>query len=139
MAAEDAPAIVALESQELSAWNDAQVREELELAASMQLVAWYGNIVIGWCCARHVGPEAELMKISVSAEYRRRKISTRLLECMEIQLLSAGVKCLFLDVRLQNSGAISFYHQAGFTELSRRIRYYTQPEDDALVFKKDMW
>lgn len=76
------------------------------------------------------------MKISVSGTHRREKVSTRLLGCMEIQLLSAGVKHIFLDVRLHNVAAISFYRHAGFTELSRRIRYYTQPEDDALVFRK---
>lgn len=138
MALEDIPAICAIESQEPSAWDYAQVGEELGLSASIQLVACLGNDVIGWCCARHVGPEGELMKISVSVAHRREKVSTRLIGCMEIQLLSTGVKHLFLDVRLRNVAAISFYRQAGFTELSRRIRYYTQPEDDALVFKKDM-
>jgi ribosomal-protein-alanine N-acetyltransferase len=136
MAAEDIPAICAIERQEPSAWDESQVGEELELSVSIQLVASLAGEVIGWCCARHVGPEAELMKISVTGTQRHKKVSTRLLGCMEIHLLGSGVKHMFLDVRLRNAAAISFYRQAGFTELSRRIRYYRQPEDDALVFKK---
>ena len=138
MEPEDVPGVADLESNEPSAWDAGQVGEELELSTSIQLVACRKDTVVGWCCARHVGPEAELMKISVVADSRRQKISTRLLECMEIQLLGSGVRHVFLDVRLHNAGAISFYRQAGFTELARRIRYYTQPDDDALVFKKDI-
>ena len=138
MGSGDVPAVSILERCEPSAWDAGQVAEELELSTSLQLVACREDKVIGWCCARHVGPEAELMKISVLAGSRRQKVSTRLLQCMEIQLLTSGVRHVYLDVRLHNAGAISFYRQAGFTELARRIKYYTQPDEDALVFKKDI-
>ena len=78
----------------------------------------------------------ELLKISVQAESRRQKISTRLLECLEKHLGESGVQVLFLEVRPGNKPAISFYHQVGFTEVARRIKYYSLPEDDALLFRK---
>jgi len=136
MAAEDLPSVSDLESRSPSAWQQSLILAELGRQNSIQLVAGLNNMVIGWCCSRFVGPEAELLKISVQVESRRQKISTRLLVCLEKHLGESGVQVLFLEVRSGNESAISFYHKVGFTEVARRIKYYSLPEDDALLFRK---
>jgi ribosomal-protein-alanine acetyltransferase len=138
MALEDLAPVAELERQEPSAWQDSLILAELEREESIQLVATINNQVIGWCCSRLVSPEAELLKIAVSAENRRQKISTHLLECLVNHLEESGVQVLFLEVRSHNDAALSFYRHVGFTEVARRIKYYTLPEDDALLLRKDI-
>ncbi len=138
MSAEDLTAIRDLESREPSAWHESLILSELGRHDGIQLIAGNYSAVRGWCCARFVGIEAELLKIAVQADSRRQKIATRLLECLEKQLHESAVRLLFLEVRSRNESAISFYEKVGFTEHARRIRYYTQPEDDALLLRKTL-
>jgi len=138
MAVEDLAPVTEIERQGPSAWQESLILAEFEHEESIQLVATINNQVIGWCCSRLVSPESELLKIAVSVENRRRKISTHLLECLVNHLEESGVQVLFLEVRSRNVAAISFYRHVGFTEVARRIKYYTLPEDDALLFRKDI-
>ena len=138
MSAEDLTAITALERCEPSAWEESLIRAELGRQDGIQLIAHLNSIVLGWCCGRFFDTEAELLKIAVQAGSRRQKIATRLLDSLEKQLHESGVQLLFLEVRSRNLSAISFYHKVGFTEDARRIRYYSQPVDDALLFRKTL-
>lgn len=132
----DAAPVGEIEKLEPSGWQRPLILAELDQVNSVQLVASRDSRVIGWCCCRYVGQEGELLKIGVAAEFRRQKISTRLLGCLEERLCELAVQTVFLEVRSQNRPALSFYHKTGFTEVSRRLRYYTQPVDDALILHK---
>ncbi len=136
MSAEDLIAISDLEQREPSAWRESLIRAELGRQDGIQLVASLNSAVLGWCCARFFDTEAELLKIGVQAGSRRQKIATRLLDSLEKLLHESGAQQLFLEVRSRNVSALAFYHQVGFTEVARRIRYYNRPEDDALLFRK---
>ena len=59
-----------------------------------------------------------------------------LLESFFSFYLEQGVGEMYLEVRSLNHAARTFYLGHGFTEVGRRINYYRQPSDDALVMKK---
>jgi ribosomal-protein-alanine N-acetyltransferase len=83
-----------------------------------------------------VHAEAELLKMTVAEKWRRRHAAARLLHVLEHELHEREVVRLYLEVRSKNVPAVSFYTQAGFTVNGRRINYYSQPGDDALILQK---
>jgi ribosomal-protein-alanine N-acetyltransferase len=136
MAREDVEAVADLEKQVPSPWNISLISSELDYASTLALVAEATGEVAGWCCCRHESPEAELLKVTVAAKWRRRSVATRLLISLENKLRAIGVESLYLEVRSKNVPATKFYDQAGFTVHGRRINYYSQPSDDALILQK---
>lgn len=129
-------AVACLEKRELSGWSRQSVEEELDRHASITLAAVDGGQIVGWCCARFVEEEAELLKICVAEKYRRYRCGTELLKVLQHRLQEEGVERIYLEVRSKNEAAVSFYSQLGFTPAGRRISYYTRPSDDALVLRK---
>ena len=132
----DLEAVVGLEAATASAWGRNLVAEELVCTNSIQRVATAAGNVIGWCCCRIIGEEAELLKIAVGGEYRRRGIATALLLDAEQQLCRVGARRLYLEVRRQNQAARRFYQANGFSEEGRRRAYYSRPSDDAVLLAK---
>ena len=136
IAREDVEAVADLEKQVFSPWNKSLIESELDYASSLALVAETSGELAGWCCCRHVHAEAELLKMTVAKKWRRRSVATRLLHTLERRLGKINVARLYLEVRSKNFPAVTFYNQAGFTVGGRRINYYNQPSDDALILQK---
>jgi len=134
----DVATAAAIEQHEVSAWSKNLIGSELGCAQATLLVACNNSSVIGWCCARMVGEEAELLKIGVTPVWRRRSVGTALFAELLERLLTAGVELLLLEVRSRNKAALGFYSGLGFTAVGRRIRYYSHPGDDALIMKKSV-
>ena len=138
MAHEDIEAVVQLEAQVLSPWNRSLIENELAHARSVTLAALTATGVVGWCTSRYVLDEAELLKIGVAENWRRRSMATRLLSSLEEELRDVEVLSIHLEVRSENLPAVCFYRQVGFTVTRRRINYYSQPSDDALILSKNI-
>ncbi len=129
-----------IESSSPSPWSLSQLRLELQRANGVQLAARISETVAGWCCAWNVTEEeAELLKIAVAQEHRRKGIASTLLEKLETQLEGRGTRSIFLEVRSQNSIALKFYLKSGYFQVGLRKRYYSSPEDDAIVLKKELF
>ena len=132
----DVVGVLSVENEVDSSWNKTEIEQELNNNRAISLVAQSGDQIIGWCSGRYIEPEAELLKISVKKSHRRKKIGSLLLSELALRLSQQSVTSVFLEVRAQNSSAISFYQNAGFTVLNRRRKYYQNPDDDALVFTR---
>ncbi len=138
MVAADLAAVAAIEGQKLSAWSEASIAAELQRVDSLAIVICSEDTVVGWGCCRHTEFEAELLKIGVKQSLRRRGLGSILLDTFISALQQRRISELFLEVRSLNHPALSFYLNSGFTEVGRRINYYRQPSDDALVLKKSI-
>ena len=136
MVGRDVEIVVRLEKQAPSPWGRSLIIDELNRSHNFTLVAVVAEEVIGWCCSRYVQNEAELLKISVAESWRRRSVAKFMLAALEKQLRTVAVLTLYLEVRSENLPALSFYRQAGFTATGRRINYYSQPRDDAVILRK---
>lgn len=140
MHAGDIEAVLAIENQSASAWSRDQVGVEIEgdTGETFCAVTTDDDRCIAWCSARVVGDEAELLKIAVHADYRRQGVGTALLHHLATQLTKRRVGYFYLEVRSQNVSAIRLYSQQGFQEVGRRPNYYRKPDDDALLFRKQL-
>ena len=140
LTAADIDLVARLEAGEPSAWDKGDLRREIEQRHAIQLVAVDadGGRIVGWCCSRQCGPEAELLKIAVLGRCRRSGIAAALLASLEGRLVGEGVRTLFLEVRSRNHPATSLYRKHGFSEVGRRPQYYSSPEDDAVILAKTL-
>ena len=136
LAEADIDAVVCIEKQALSTWSKSQIRDELHYPNSFVLAAMLAEELAGWCCCRYEQDEAELLKLTVAEKWRRLSVATKLLSVLESELQKINATYIFLEVRSENLPAIAFYDTAGFTVTGRRINYYSQPSDDALVLQK---
>ncbi len=76
--------------------------------------------------------EAELHRIAVLPEFRRKGLARKLME----RLISVEEGPIFLEVRAGNAPAIGLYTSLGFKELDRRKNYYRNPDEDAVVMQR---
>ena len=67
----------------------------------------------------------------------RRGIAAGILDNLEGAAASAGVKRIFLEVRVSNAAAMSLYLKRGYIGRYVRPRYYGDGED-ALIMQKDL-
>ncbi len=105
---------------------------------SPRRVAWVIEEVVGmqgFLVAHQVADEWEIENIAVAGAARRRGLGTRLLGQFLDQARSEGATAVFLEVRESNRAARSLYEKWAFVEGGRRSRYYTQPEEDAIVYR----
>ena len=79
--------------------------------------------------------DAELIRIAVVPEARRRGIAGRMLSVMTDHAGKCGASGIFLEVRSSNTPAIGLYRSAGFKEEGVRKGYYHDPKEDALIMR----
>lgn len=79
--------------------------------------------------------EANINRIAVRQEFRGMSLGTQLLEYLE-KTLPEEVTIFNLEVRESNKYAIEMYEKFGYTVLGRRKKFYSNPEEDALLMTK---
>ena len=87
----------------------------------------------GYVAFRHGGGEAEMLRLAVDPEERRRGVARSLVDSGLERLRREKVQTCFLEVRMDNEGAIAFYRALGFERAGRRRSYY-RDGTDALIF-----
>lgn len=124
---DDVAAIVGLEQvcQGDDAWSQALVREGVTggLPTVHHLVARVDGVV-GYAVASAAGDVVELQRIGVDPKQRRNGLATLLLDGVLDLARAEGAERVLLEVREDNVGALAFYAARGFTEVTRRQRYY---------------
>jgi len=75
----------------------------------------------------------ELDSIAVDPEERRQGIAAALLRAVLAWAAAYEARRLVLEVRASNAAAIRLYEGLGFRTEGHRPRYYTDPEEDALL------
>jgi len=82
--------------------------------------------------------EAHISTLAVDPKRRRQGIGERLLVHMlrETRRLGAGV--VTLEVRESNQAAIALYEKHGFRVRRRKVGYYRDNDEDALVMSLDL-
>jgi ribosomal-protein-alanine acetyltransferase len=91
--------------------------------------------VIGFLVAQHATPEWELENIVVSAPERRKGIGIGLLQALIETVRQARGEAVLLEVRESNECARCFYSRAGFQQSGRRKAYYSNPLEDAVLYR----
>ena len=87
--------------------------------------------IVGYALGRVVADEAELLKICVLKEWRKRGIAEKMLGSLLGKMREKGAAACFLEVRSKNTPALALYQKLGFEKIALRRNYY--PDDDAVV------
>jgi ribosomal-protein-alanine N-acetyltransferase len=89
--------------------------------------------VLGFVTASLFPPQAELEMIAVAVGSQRRGLGRQLFGVLAVQLRAAEVGEVWLEVRASNRVALAFYRSLGFGKTGLRLRYYTDPIEDAVL------
>lgn len=94
-----------------------------------------------FCQFQFTQEESDLIEIWCSPELRRKGIARSLLLAGIKELKSNDVKNCFLEVAIDNIGAIALYRGLGFNEIGKRKAYYPRENGifiDALTMKLEI-
>lgn len=96
------------------------------------------HCVVGFVAASLVAGESELESIAVAAEAQRRGVARQLLGHLLPALKQLGVTQVNLEVRASNLPALALYRRHGFCQTGRRVAYYGDPVEDAVLMNLDL-
>ncbi|HEX6463283.1 MAG TPA: ribosomal protein S18-alanine N-acetyltransferase [Vicinamibacterales bacterium] len=138
----DLDAIVALEAQ---AFTNPWPRETLvwELRNSdvtrIYLLRNDAGAVVAFCVCWVVFDELHINTLAVAPDERRKGLATLLLEHVLAEGSKEGARKATLEVRASNTAALALYERLGFRVTATRPRYYTNPDEDALILWLEEW
>ena len=93
---------------------------------------------IGYIAFRLCGDEAELYKIAVLPEMRKNGYARKMMEYMTERSRSGKAERILLEVRENNTAAVSLYKRFGFAVDGVRKNYYKNPTENAILMSLDL-
>ena len=91
------------------------------------------NEIIGYVGMRSVCDEADITNVAVRPDARRKGIAHLLVRRLLEAAGQEGIRSVYLEVRASNRPALLLYEHAGFRVCGRRMDYYTEPTEDAIL------
>lgn len=116
-------------------WSDYAFSGELTNTHGYYRVAELNGRVVGYIGAQVILDEAHITTFGVHPEVRQQGIGERLFADAIRHAVTSGVRRLTLEVRASSEAPQRLYRKYGFTPVSRRPRYYSDNNEDAIV----MW
>ncbi len=126
-AVEDLEDLAHLEAQGFEPpWTREALAAELQRQEDLFLLARASKeaSLAGYAAWRICAHEAELLRVAVAPELRRRGLARNLLRTGLGRLREASARVCFLEVRPDNRGARNLYRALGFREVGERPGYY---------------
>jgi ribosomal-protein-alanine acetyltransferase len=115
-------------------WTEAGWRAELDDRPG-QLVLF---AAAGFACAPLLLDTCELRRIAVIPSARGSGLARDLLAGVIAHARDHGATAVELEVAADNLVALALYRRAGFVEVGRRPRYYSNPPTDAVLMTLDL-
>jgi len=135
----DVPAMMRLAQHSATAaqWSHEQYQRvfNAETPQRLALVIEEPSGVQGFLIAKVIAAEWELENIAIAGTARRRGLGTRLLGEFLDHVRAQGATAVFLEVRESNRAARSLYEKWAFEKAGRRVRYYRDPDEDAILYR----
>ncbi len=98
-------------------------------------VATGTEALAGFAVVGMVPPESELECIGIAPVFQRQGVAKALWNALANELRRRQVTETLLEVRASNQPALSMYQKLGFRETARRLRYYADPPEDAILMQ----
>jgi ribosomal-protein-alanine N-acetyltransferase len=135
----DIPAMMRLVNHSATAahWSREQYERVFggDAPRRVALIVEEGTAVQGFLVAHEIAGEWEIENVAVAGAARRRGLGTRLLGEFLERARAEGAQSVFLEVRESNRAARQLYEKWAFVQSGRRISYYQQPQEDAIVYR----
>lgn len=117
-------------------WPPNAFEIELKNPGARCWVAEVEDQVVGALVLWRVLDEAELATLAVRPDFRRRGIARVLLQTALESAYAEGARICQLEVRAGNEAAQKLYESFGFAVVGRRLKYYRDNGEDALLMTK---
>jgi [ribosomal protein S18]-alanine N-acetyltransferase len=125
--------LLAIAAEPAVRWSEQWYEHIFREPGRCVLVADRGDQLVGWVVAHNVAADWEIENIVVTEGERRQGIGSALLAAAIAAARQAGAQQILLEVRESNRAARGLYGRYGFRETGRRTRYYSSPEEDAIL------
>jgi [ribosomal protein S18]-alanine N-acetyltransferase len=146
MQADDVTQVVSIENRWpfLSKWGEEGYQVVLRdpnvytclVAEDMERHGGSASRLTGFSVVAQLVDHCELCNLVVSPEYLSKGVGYQLIQsCFEVARYF-HLPRIFLEVRMSNHRAITFYERNGFRTVAQRKRYYSNPQEDAWVMQK---
>ena len=89
--------------------------------------------VVAFCACWLIFDELHINTIAVDPARRQQGLGTRLMRHIFQDAAQTGARRATLEVRRSNTPALRMYERLGFAVQAVRPRYYSNPEEDALI------
>jgi len=137
----DIPVLVSLDKElfPYSPWSSGQYREEISAPMRLFVVALDdASSVIGYAGVfAPGGAEADILTVGVIAQHRGQGIARALMARITEWAVAQGSIAMMLEVKTDNTAAISLYESLGYSKLNIRKDYFGSGLD-ALVMRKEL-
>lgn len=90
----------------------------------------------GYVGLEYVLDEGYITDLAVFSSCRRRGVGTALMRELERRGQGLGLRFLTLEVRAGNLAALGLYRGLGYSEVGRRVGFYTEPKEDAVLMTR---
>jgi ribosomal-protein-alanine N-acetyltransferase len=90
-----------------------------------------------FCLCWVVIDELHINTVAVDPDLRRHGLATELMRHVIDDAVRCGARRATLEVRRSNTAAIRLYERLGFVICAERPRYYSNPEEDALILWRE--
>ena len=117
-----------------SPWLEEDVRRGVLSPNARCLGIFSSGRLAGWGMAFIGLWEAHLMTLAVHPDERRRGLGRKLLRAVMQASADAGAAYMELECRERNLAAQRLYESEGFTRVGRRRGYYTDTQEDAILY-----
>jgi ribosomal-protein-alanine N-acetyltransferase len=135
-ASADIDAIVGLEAESFTnPWSRETLVWELQNSdvTRVYLLRDDRETVVAFCVCWVIFDELHINTLAVAPAARRTGLATALLRRVMAEAAAEGATKATLEVRASNDAALGLYRRLGFDVIAQRPRYYSRPDEDALV------
>lgn len=119
------------------AYSRTELAGYIRRQSSLTVVAEREGEIAGYIVAERGGRKVgHIITLDVRAQARRMGLGSKLMAAAEERLRAVGCSSILLEVAVDNTAAIAFYHQKGYATLATIPRYYNDRTDALLLGKK---
>jgi ribosomal-protein-alanine N-acetyltransferase len=137
-ASADLDAVAALEEECFTnPWTREMLERELAHSdvARIYVARTDATHLAAFCACWVVADELHVNTMAVAPAFRRRGLGSALMRFVMADAVRDGARRATLEVRRSNEAARALYASLGFADVAVRERYYSHPEEDAII----MW
>jgi len=114
-----------------SPWTEEMFIHEIEMHDSFICVS--KDEIEGYICGWNIIDEYHITNVGVDKKFQSKGVASFMLGQLLSMRIETGMRYFFLEVRESNQKAISLYLKFGFEVIGKRKKYYTEPQEDALI------
>ncbi len=140
MAAADLDRVLLIEQRSFPhPWLRQHFIDELNSPYAFPLSAFDGSgLLVGYICPMQLLDEGHVMNVAVDPDLRGCGVGRMLVQKVLDDCRQAGASFVSLEVRESNAAARTLYEMAGFEQTGRRKSYYTNPLEDAVLYRRTL-